>query len=300
MTGTFIKIFFFMLATVSLYTYVGQLVPQFEEHPPKKQVITPETPTAELVNIGQDLLRGKGGCLVCHMDAEGGNNRGPDLRQAASAAAKHKPDLSAEAYLTESLLHPDVFLVPGYPKMMPAANKPPANLTPAEVKAVVAYMQTLGGMEPTVKVTAEDAAASKKTGAPVHRGRALLDEHGCTGCHKVAGEGGEVGPDLSTTAARHEPAEILRKLADPSAWITPGYPAGMMTKEMTQNLSEGDRQEIVAYLAGLAGKEYSAAGTLSPWSHEGVRLGLVILVFNLGLLLALAVARRQEKKGEAV
>lgn len=298
MTGTFIKIFFFMLATVSLYTYVGQLVPQFEEHPPKKQVITPDTPTAELVNIGQDLLHGKGGCLVCHMDADGGNNRGPDLRQAASAAAKHKPDMSAEAYLMESLLHPDDFLVPGYPRMMPAANKPPANLTSAEIKAVVAYMQTLGGMEPTVKVTAEDAAA-KKAGALVHLGRALLDEHGCTGCHKVAGEGGEVGPDLAVVASKREPADILNKLADPAAWTTPGYPAGMMTKEMTQAIPEGDRQEIVAYLAGLAGKHYSAAGELSPWSHEGVRLGLVIFVFNLGLLLALAVARRNEKKGEA-
>ncbi len=299
MTGTFIKIFFFMLATVSLYTYVGQLVPQFEEHPPKKQVITPETPTSELVGIGQDLLHGKGGCLVCHMDADGGNNRGPDLRQAAAAANKHKPDMSAEAYLMESLLHPDDFLVPGYPRMMPAANKPPANLTPAEVKAVVAYMQTLGGMEPTVKVTMEDAAASKKVGAPVHLGRALLDEHGCTGCHKVAGEGGEVGPDLAVVASKREPADILKKLDDPTSWTTPGYPAGMMTKEMTQGISEGDRQEMVAYLAVSAGKEYSAAGTLSPWSHEGVRLGLVILVFNLGLLLALAVARRNEKKGEA-
>lgn len=299
MIGTFIRIFVFMLATVSLYTYVGQLVPQFEEHPPKKRVITPETPTEELVGIGQELLRGKGGCLVCHMDADGGNDRGPDLRQAATAAAKHKPDLSAEAYLMESLLHPDAFLVPGYPKMMPAADKPPANLTPAEVKAVVAYMQTLGGMEPTVKVTPEDAAAAKRAGTPVHRGRALLDEHGCTGCHKVAGEGGEVGPDLAKTAVNHEPEAILKKLADPAAWTTPGYPAGMMTKEMTQALSEGDRQEIVAYLSGLAGKKYSAAGPLSPWSHEGVRLGLVIFVFSLGMLLALAVARRNEKKGAA-
>jgi mono/diheme cytochrome c family protein len=300
MTRTFIRIFVFMLAIVSVYAYVGQLVPQFEEHPPKKRVITTETPTGELVGIGQELLRGKGGCLVCHKDVDGGNERGPDLRQAAAKAAQRKPGMSVDAYLMESLLYPEAFLVPGYPKMMPAANKPPANLSSAEVKAVVAYMQSLGGLEPTVKVLTEDVAAAKKAaGGPVHRGRALMEQHGCLGCHKAAGEGGEVGPDLTKTAASREPADILKKLADPAAWTTSGYAAGIMTKEITQTIPEGDRQEMVAYLAGLAGKHYSAAGELSPWSHEGVRLGLVILVFNLGMLLALAVARRNEKKGEA-
>ena len=81
MARTFARILAFMLAVVGIYAYIGQLMPQFEEHPPRKRLITVQTPPDELVAIGQELTRGKGGCLVCHKDAEPGNVRGPALRQ---------------------------------------------------------------------------------------------------------------------------------------------------------------------------------------------------------------------------
>jgi mono/diheme cytochrome c family protein len=291
---TFLKIFLFVLVVVGIYAYVGQLVPQFEEHPPKTKTITAETDREELSAIGQELLRGKGGCLVCHKDSETGNIRGPDLRQAAGAAVSRKPDLDAEAYLLESLREPGAFLVPGYPNMMPSALKPPANLTPAEVKAVVAYLQILGGAEPTAVVTAEDVEQSKRVAKGVHRGRTLMDQHGCTACHKVEGEGGEIAPDLTQAGSRFEPEAILRKLTDPAAWTTPSFEAGIMPS--FAEAPEGELQEIVAYLAGLAGKSYSPTGAASPWSHEGVRLGLVIFVANGLMLGALAWARRREQR----
>ncbi len=297
MKATIAKIFLFMLAVVSLYTYVGQLVPQFEEHPPKKKVITPNTPKDELVASGQEILRGKGGCLVCHKDQERGNERGPDLRQAAGRAATRKPGMTAEAYLIESMVTPEVFLVEGYPKMMPPAMKPPANLSMAEVKAVVAYLQSLGSAEVTVKVQAEDVAAAKKAGGPVHRGRQIMDAQGCLGCHKIAGEGGEVGPDLTKVAERVGPARIAQKIADPALWTAPGFPPGLMPPR--PDLAEGERQEIAAYLAGLSGKAYSPTGAASPWSHEGVRLGAVIAVFNIVMLLVLGLFRIREKQETA-
>ncbi len=295
MTKTFFKVFAFVLATVSLYAYVGQLVPQFEEHPPKKNIITPESPADELVATGQELLRGKGGCLVCHKDQERGNERGPDLRQAAGKAATRKPGMAAEAYLIESLVHPDDYLVEGYPKMMPSAIKPPANLSMAEVKAVVAYLQSLGGAEVTVRVEARDVTVEKKGSGPAHRGKVLMAEQGCTGCHKVGGEGGEVGPELTKVAERIEPLMIAQKIADPKLWTTQGFQTGLMPPR--PDMPEGDRQEIAAYLAGLAGKNYSPTGAASPWSHEGVRLGVVIAVFNIVMLLVLAWARAREKQG---
>lgn len=296
MKTTIVKVFLFLLAVVSTYAYVGQLVPQFEEHPPAKKLITVSTPPPELAAIGEEVLRTKAGCLICHKVTETGNERGPDLRQAADKAATRKPGLSAEAYLVESLVEPDVFLVPGYPKMMPSAMKPPANLSMAEVKSVVAYLQSLAGAEITVKILPEDIQAAKAAG-PVHRGKELMGTYGCIGCHKVEGEGGEIGPELSKIAGQREPAQILDKIVNPAAWTTPGYPAGIMPADLGKSIPEGDRHEIVAYLAGLSGKQYSATGAASPWSHEGVRLGLVILVFNLAMLAALAIAGRREKKG---
>jgi mono/diheme cytochrome c family protein len=292
MKATFARIFLFVLAVVGTYAYVGQLVPQFEEHPPARRLITTDTPPQELADIGEELLRGKGGCLICHKVTEQGNERGPDLRQATAQAATRRPGTDAEAYLMESLVAPDAFLVPGYPKMMPSALKPPANLNMAEAKAVVAYLQSLGGAEITVKVQAADIAAAKAAG-PVHRGKELLAAHGCIGCHKVEGEGGEIGPELTGVAAIRAPEDLLRKIVDPSAWTTPNYPAGVMPAELGKSIPEGDRHEIVAFLAGLSGKPYSPTGAASPWSHEGVRLGLVILVFNLGMIIALLIAGRR-------
>ncbi len=298
MKTTIVKIFLFLLAVVGTYAYVGQLVPQFEEHPPAKVVITPQTPPLELATIGQEVLRNKGGCLICHKDAESGNERGPDLRQAAGKAPTRKPGMSGEAYLIESIVTPDAFIVPGYSKMMPSALKPPANLSMAEVKAVTAYLQSLGGAEISAKVLPEDMAAAKRAG-PQHRGKTLAGQYGCIGCHKLEGDGGEIGPDLTKIAASREPADILRKIDDPSAWTTPGFPAGIMPKDFAKTIPEGERSEIVAYLAGLSGKSFSPTGAASPWSHEGMRLGLVILVFNLGMLAALALAGRRKNKGAA-
>jgi mono/diheme cytochrome c family protein len=296
---TFLKIFVFLLAVVGTYAYVGQLVPQSEEHPPVKQVITLQTSPPELASIGEELLRAKGGCLICHKIAEAGNERGPDLRRAAAEATKRKPGTSAEEYLVESMVEPDAFIVAGYPKMMPSALKPPANFNMAEVKAVVAFLQSVGGTEITVKVQPADMAAAKAAG-PVHRGKELMAQYGCVGCHRIEGAGGEIGPELTNAAAARSPEELMRKIVDPTAWTTPGFPAGIMPADLGKTVPEGDRHEIVAFLAALAGKSYSATGATSPWSHEGVRLGIVILVFNLAMIGALIVAGRSGRKREIV
>lgn len=292
MKATFFKIFAFLLVTVSTYSYVGQLVPQFEEYPPAKKVITVTTPPAELAAIGEELVRVKGGCLICHKVTETGNERGPDLRKAAGQAATRKPGMEAEAYLLESITQPEVFLVPGYPKMMPSALKPPANMNLAEVKAVIAYLQTLGGAEVTVKIAAEDIKAAKAAG-PVHKGKEAMGTYGCVGCHKIESDGGEVGPELTKVGAGRTPEELMKKMLNPAAWTTPGFQPGIMPADLGKSIPEGDRHEIVAYLMGLSGKTYSPTGAESPWSHEGVRLGLVVLVFNLGMLAALAIAGRR-------
>ena len=307
MKRTFAKVFLFVVGVVSIFAAVGRLVPQVEEHPPVKQAVTPQSTPEELASMGREILHSSG-CLICHKDSETGNERGPDLRQAAGKASTRKPGMGAEEYLLESITEPDVFIVSGYPKMMPSALGPPANLSKAEIKAVVAYLQSLGGGEPTVKVLAEDVAAAKAKG-PVNLGKALMGKHGCTACHKVEGEGGEIGPELTKVATGHEPADIMKKIIDPKTWIAPGFEGGIMPEGMGDSIPESERREIVAYLAKLSGKQYGAAAAgadtgadsaASLWSHEGVRLGLVIAVFNVVMLLALAMARRNKKaEGES-
>lgn len=298
MAGTFLKAFVFVLVVVGAYAYVGQLVPQFEEHPPKKRTIARETAPADLVAIGEELLHGKGGCLICHKVSESGNDRGPDLRQAAAKAPTRRPGMEPGAYLLESLLQPSAYLVPGYPNIMPPATKPPANLSVAEAKAIVAYLQALGGATPTVAIKAEDLAPGRVAAGPVPRGRALFESHGCVACHALVGEGGTVGPDLAKVAARRSAAELMQKIANPRVWTTPGFEAGIMPDDLASQIPDQDRREIVAYLVGLAGKKPETVALAAIWSYEGVRLGVVIFLFNAGLLLTLALARRRERRGE--
>lgn len=56
------------------------------------------------------------------------------------------------------------------------------------------------------------------------RGRELFAST-CTGCHRVNGEGGHLGPDLTRIAAIRTREMLLRSIRDPSASVGAGYRA---------------------------------------------------------------------------
>jgi len=84
-------------------------------------------------------------------------------------------------------------------------------------------------------------------GPPVVAGRVLVERKRCIRCHKIAGEGGLVGPDLTLVALRKDEAFMVSYLGDPRAVD----PNGKMPKP---RLTEEQREAIVAYLRTLDGK----------------------------------------------
>jgi len=109
---------------------------------------------------GKRLFWTRGHCSTCHRVGElGSNPRGPDLGEGeqgpaigarAEARARERSQqtgrpFSATDYLVESLLEPGTYLVGGYKNEMPPAHAPPVGLGPDEIRALVAYMQSLGG-----------------------------------------------------------------------------------------------------------------------------------------------------------
>jgi len=95
-------------------------------------------------DVGKQLVAGKGGCGTCHSIAgvQGMAGRiGPELTQIGTVAATRKPGTSAQDYLTESILDPNAFPVPGFPPAMPP--KGGADLSDQEVASIVAYLLTL-------------------------------------------------------------------------------------------------------------------------------------------------------------
>ncbi|SVA17153.1 uncharacterized protein METZ01_LOCUS70007 [marine metagenome] len=111
-----------------------------------------------MIEAGERVYSTKGTCGICHAIGRKGP-RGPDLNGVGLRAASRKPDVSAKAYLLESLLKPSVYLVDDFAPMMP----PMANiLTPGEVMVTVAYLQSLGGK---VDITPEDVRAVMQVNA---------------------------------------------------------------------------------------------------------------------------------------
>jgi cytochrome c oxidase cbb3-type subunit III len=69
--------------------------------------------------------------------------------------------------------------------------------------------------------------ASPQHGAPVAgdpiRGRQVYERNGCSGCHRVAGEGSVFGPELTRIGAGRSAEYIRESILDPSADISDDY-----------------------------------------------------------------------------
>ncbi|MEM7052899.1 MAG: cytochrome c [Acidobacteriota bacterium] len=100
---------------------------------------------SELVARGKEIFAGKGICLTCH----NGSARYPDVTTMAANAGTRVEGLDDVEYLVQSLYQPDAFITPGFSPGMPIATQPPMSLSPEEVTAVIAYLQSFGG-SPTV------------------------------------------------------------------------------------------------------------------------------------------------------
>lgn len=139
-----------VLATTAFYTYVGQMVPQSEVHPPEEIALATEMTTDDMIKVGRQIMEGKGLCLTCHtIGSSGAALRFPDLEGVGARAQNRVPGLSDIEYLAESLYEPNNYIVEGFNPGMPPVNRPPIGLTDQEILCVIAYLQTLGGT-PTV------------------------------------------------------------------------------------------------------------------------------------------------------
>jgi mono/diheme cytochrome c family protein len=152
------------------YAWVGQLVPQKEVLPPEVVEMSQDLTTEDMVAIGKTIFEGKGICATCHTIGRSGALRFPDLDGVAVRAADRVSGLGQVEYLAQSLYEPEAYIVPGFNPGMPQIDKPPIGLSDDEIKAVVAYLQTLGG-EPTMTMAtvlpyAEGAEATSDVDPP--------------------------------------------------------------------------------------------------------------------------------------
>jgi len=263
MWGTNLRILGVVLGTIALYTLLANAIPQIESEVPEELSFTGDVSPEQLIEAGQELYEGAGGCTACH----GLGTRAPNLLVAEAGlgpigarCAERVPGDDCKTYLHRSLVEPQAHVVEGFQPIMPDMSK---TLSDAQIWSMVAYLQSQGG---EVTVTAADlqAAAGSEEGAgggaaaggtagpsattdPVQ----LFQEMQCIACHKLGSEGQEVGPPFDGIGSRLSSEEIRAAILDPAASISPGYEqfAGVMPPNFGSRLTAAQLEALVGFLA---------------------------------------------------
>ncbi len=129
------------------------------------------------------------------------------------------------------MAEPGAYVVEGYKNEMAVVYAPPISLGLDEIKAIVAYLQTQGGdldldaINKPSGITKQyysriQAAAAAGGGDPAH-GKEVYEDN-CIDCHKLKGEGGAVGPDL-TLAGKKGLKFNTDSILKPAQEITKGF-----------------------------------------------------------------------------
>ena len=259
-----IKVGLVAIVVMGAYSGYANYIPQIESKPPQELSLEGGNVTpAQLIKAGEEIYKTKGTCEICHKIGQKGT-RAPDLAGVGGRAAKVKPGMTAKAYLIESLINPNAFIVEGYPPIMPAVDKPPIALNRSELWALTAFLEAQGG---TVDVALADIPATVGAGgggggAPAEvkipgddkAGKAVyMGKGGCLACHKAKDiPGTPVGPDLSQLAKIQTPDYIMKKILDPKGMGTvSGFPPGVMPQTFGQTLTAKEYTDLVAFLLTL-------------------------------------------------
>ena len=122
------------------------------------------------------------------------------------------------------------------------------------VAASSAPATTTAAAAPTTTAATTTAAA-----APSANGKAVFISAGCGACHtfKAAGTSAKVGPDLDSApesdakkAGMQLAAFVKQSIDDPNAYISPGFPKGVMPSNFESSLGPQKVDALVAFITG--------------------------------------------------
>jgi mono/diheme cytochrome c family protein len=267
MWQTNLKVLLVVVGTLGVYTLVANSIPQVQSEVPEELSFTGEFSAEQLVSAGEELYNGAGQCVSCH----GLGTRAPNLvtdHAGEGTVGQRCGDRVAgencKAYLMQSMLQPNVFVVEGFQPIMPDMSR---TLSETQIWAVVAYLQSVGG---EVTVNAEDiessygnaegapaggsatAAAGGPVGAPGGLDPvALLDNNLCMNCHMMDGRGVQLGPSFDGIGSRLGSDEIRTAILNPNAGASAGFEAflGVMPAAFGQQFSAEQLEALVQFLA---------------------------------------------------
>jgi cytochrome c oxidase cbb3-type subunit III len=143
-------------------------------------------------------------CAGCHgLDGRGGE-RAPSI--AGNTKAERLSDTQISNIISNGISGTG----------MPAFR----SLGEEQVRALVGYVRTLQGKVETRTLPVGDVAQGKKL---------FYGKGGCSACHMISGQGGFLGPDLSSYGSEASADTILGAIVNPERIVPAGYRSGVAT-----------------------------------------------------------------------
>jgi putative heme-binding domain-containing protein len=157
---------------------------------PSPAAKNPHLGNPQSIRSGMALYRVR--CGDCHgLDAKG--YRGPDLTAL----------LAGE--MTDERLFQTIR------KGVPGTDMPPTTAPDDDLLLTIAYLRNLGTVGPPERPIGN-----------VENGQRLFAAQ-CASCHRVAGRGGRIGPDLTRIGVARSRSALVREIRTPSDWVPPTY-----------------------------------------------------------------------------
>src|SRR6267154_1629695 len=170
---------------------------------------TPLAGDPQAAKLGEFEFRAN--CAFCHGLGARGGGRGPDLTRAKKRHGSTDSDLFRT--INEG--------VPGTAMPPNGATQQGVGMTEEEIWQVISYIRSV-----QVKAPAQLA------GNAVHGKELFYGRAACSTCHMIHGNGGRLGPDLSTTGSARSTEYLVESVRSPSRRLAQGISEAM--KEFSQ------------------------------------------------------------------
>jgi putative heme-binding domain-containing protein len=172
----------------------------------------PHLGNPQSIRSGMALYRIR--CADCHgLDA--GGYRGPDLNAVLAGGAT------------------DERLFQTIQKGVPGTEMPPSSDPDDDTLMIIAYLRKLGTVAPS-----ETPSGNVETGARLFAAQ-------CASCHRVAGRGGRLGPDLTRIGIARSRTALIREIRTPSEWIPPAFETVTVVTKDGQRIRGAKKNEDV-------------------------------------------------------
>ena len=205
----------FAIPFASLFAGLGALL--FAQAPQARHpaASNPHLGNKESIRGGMALYRVR--CADCH-GLDGTGYRGPDLVAALGGGL-------ADERLFDTIRKG----VPG--TEMPAAS--PIDVSDDDILQLMSYLKSIGSVAP----------AERPIGNLANGERTFAQQ--CASCHRVAGRGGRLGPDLTRIGVQRSQAALTREIRTPSEWIGPTFETVTIVTKQAQRIRGVKKAEDV-------------------------------------------------------